>query len=99
MSRDEASNGPEEDGVSASPAEEMATLLPQVKIVHGGEPEPEELAALVAGLMASRAAAGVLASREAGPATPRRGCWMDKGCRLGVLRLGPGAWRSSARRY
>jgi len=63
---------------------------PFLRVVRG-EPTPEELAALVAVLMAR---SGV---PEAAPVAPARSGWSDRSRQLrGSLSRGPGAWRRSA---
>ena len=84
-------------GSQLSPAERIATLVPQLRVV-AGDPDEEELVALVAGLLAARAAASAEAERRRAAAdVPPRGCWSDKAARLGVVRPGPGSWRASNR--
>ena len=63
---------------------------PYLRVVRG-DPTPEELAALVAVVMARSAEA------EAAPAAPSRSAWSDRSRQLrGSLAPGPGAWRRSA---
>ncbi|MGH3187611.1 MAG: acyl-CoA carboxylase subunit epsilon [Streptosporangiaceae bacterium] len=63
---------------------------PYLRVVRG-DATPEEVAALVAVLMARSAEA------EAAPAASSRSAWSDRSRRLrGLLSPGPGAWRRSA---
>jgi hypothetical protein len=63
---------------------------PFLRVVRG-DPTPEELAALVAVVMARSAEA------DAAPAAPSRSAWSDRSRQLrGSLSPGPGAWRRSA---
>jgi len=65
-------------------------VTPALRVVAGGEPTPEELAALV--LAVSAAARG--ATGAADPAGRRRGGWADRSAALRrPLRAGIGAWR------
>jgi hypothetical protein len=64
---------------------------PLLRIVHGGEPTAEEVAALVAAVSA------VSAGQPAAPvaAGRRRGGWSDRSSGLRrSLRAGVGAWRA-----
>jgi len=63
---------------------------PGLRVVGGGEPTPEELAALVLAVMAVQAAAQ---RRDAQAGRQRRG-WADRSAGLRrPLRAGVGAWR------
>jgi predicted DNA-binding transcriptional regulator YafY len=66
---------------------------PMLRVVHGGEPTPEELAALVATL-------GALAAAGPGDdsAETRLQAWSARADALRrPLRPGPGAWRAAGR--
>ncbi|WP_354640900.1 acyl-CoA carboxylase epsilon subunit [Kitasatospora camelliae] len=66
-----------------------------IQVLHG-QPNPEELATVLAVVQARAAAAQAAAQaagRAGGPATP----WNDRATRLRpALRPGPDAWRTSA---
>jgi hypothetical protein len=63
---------------------------PALRVVHG-DATPEEIAALVAVLLARPGDAGVP------PAAPARSAWADRSRQLRrPLHPGPGAWRRSA---
>jgi len=63
---------------------------PVLRVVHGGEPAPEELAALVVALNAVAAAAPDPLRTTSG--------WADRGALLrSPLDHGPGRWVASAR--
>lgn len=82
-------------GVAPTAAEALG-LLPQVRIVHG-TPDDEEVAALVASLVATQAAvaAHAAAAGQAAP-RPRLGTWTDRARALRLPpRPGPGAWPRS----
>ena len=65
---------------------------PLLRVVHGGEPSPEEVAALVAAIQLRRAA-------TAPPAEIRASRWASRRALLrSPLASGPGAWVASARR-
>jgi hypothetical protein len=65
---------------------------PLLRVVRG-DATPEEIAALVAVLMARRGAAGGPARR---PGRPARGAWSDRSRLMRrPLHPGPGAWRRS----
>ena len=67
-----------------------AEARPALTVVHGGEPTPEEVAALVVALSA-------VAPTEL--AAPRRAGWADRAPMLRKpLEHGPGRWAASARR-
>jgi len=70
-----------------------ADAQPGLRIVAGGEPTAEELAALVVAVAAAtRSAAGA----DPAPADRRRGGWADRSAGLRrPLRAGAGAWRHS----
>ena len=80
---------------AASPEMDPLFDLPRVR-VERGDPDDDELAALVAGIMAVRAAVQSQAEAQAQNARPDVGGWSDRGR---PLRLppspGPGAWRRS----
>jgi hypothetical protein len=64
---------------------------PLLRVVAGGVPTDEEIAALVVVLSAASARAGE-------PAGAPRSRWNDRASLLRVpLRPGPGAWRATAR--
>ena len=64
---------------------------PLLRVVGGGEPTDEELAALVA-------AVATVAARGSGE-TPARSRWNDRRAQLRrPLHPGPGAWMAAARR-
>lgn len=64
---------------------------PMLRVIHGGEPTSEEIAALTAGLALIAARA-----REAEREAPRSE-WSSRAHSLRrPLRHGPGAWRASA---
>jgi len=63
---------------------------PLLRVVHGGDPTAEEIAALVAAF-AGR-------GDHAEPAQPRRSGWADRAWLLRrSLRHGPGRWAASGR--
>jgi len=63
----------------------------ELRVVAGGEPTPEELAALVLALAAATAAA----ARRETQAGRQRGGWADRSAGLRrPLRAGVGAWRA-----
>jgi hypothetical protein len=65
---------------------------PLLRVVHGGEPTAEELAALVAAVTAATAVG------DAPPRSGRPGRWADRGSLLRQpLVAGRGAWVRSAR--
>ena len=66
---------------------------PALRVVRG-DATPEEIAALVAVLMARSGQDGAGAAR--GPARPAPGAWVDRSRQLRrPLHPGPGAWRRS----
>jgi protein involved in temperature-dependent protein secretion len=72
--------------------ESDAAATPLLRVVHGGEPTAEEIAALVAAIQLRRAGA------EAAT-TASRSRWASRKNRLRApLATGPGAWMTSARR-
>ena len=81
---------------AAFPTTEPLFELPQMRVVRG-TPDDDELAALVAGLMAARAVAQSRAEADAAfPLRRPRGGWADKARPLRLVpRPGPGAWRRS----
>jgi len=69
-----------------------AEAVPRLRVVGGGEPTPDETAALVAAVAALAAGA----DEDAGRAS--RSAWTDRSAALRrPLEHGPGAWRRSAR--
>lgn len=70
---------------------------PALRIVGGGEPTAEELAALTIAVAAAPAARAA-GTQPAGEPGRRRGGWADRSAGLRrPLRAGAGAWRHSAR--
>ena len=68
---------------------------PALRIVRGGEPTPDQLAALVLAVTATAATTQQSTAAEAGR---RRGGWADRSAGLRrPLRAGSGAWRAAAR--
>jgi hypothetical protein len=64
---------------------------PFLRVVHGGDPSPDEVAALVAALR-------LVAGRTDGQPPERRSSWADRAAGVRTpLRTGPGAWRASGR--
>lgn len=64
---------------------------PVLRVVHGGEPTDDQLAALVTAL-------AVVARASASEPAPARSAWVDRaGAMRSPVRVGPGAWRSSGR--
>ncbi|MDQ2811689.1 MAG: acyl-CoA carboxylase subunit epsilon [Actinomycetota bacterium] len=73
------------------PADRDQPPAPPLLRVIRGDATPEEIAALVAVLMAVRPA------DDGAPAAPARSAWSDPSVRLHVPpHAGPGAWRRSA---
>ncbi len=67
-------------------------MTPALRVVGGGEPTPEQLAALVLAVTAAAAQAAAIAPVD--PAGRRRGGWADRSAGLrSPLRAGVGAWR------
>ena len=78
-----------DEPVADEPAAEPASP-PLLRVVHGGEPSAEELAALVVALAA-------MAADDPPPAASRTG-WSDRRAMLRrPLDHGPGRWVASAR--
>jgi acyl-CoA carboxylase epsilon subunit len=64
---------------------------PALRVVRGGDPTPEETAAMVAAVM-------TLVRTQQQTAAARRSAWADRASGLRrPLARGPGAWRRSAR--
>jgi Acyl-CoA carboxylase epsilon subunit len=75
--------------VTQSADHDQPSARPLLRVVRG-DATPEEIAALVAVLMAARPA-------EEAPAEPARSAWSDRAPRLRApLQPGPGGWRRSA---
>jgi hypothetical protein len=69
---------------------EQDAARPALRVVHGGDPGPEALAALVVALTSAAPAAGQRVERRSG--------WTDRGALLRrPLEHGPGRWVASAR--
>jgi hypothetical protein len=65
-----------------------------LRIVRGGEPAPDELAALVLAVTAAAAAQSASAQPASAEAGRRRGGWADRSAGLRrPLRAGVGGWR------
>jgi hypothetical protein len=78
--------------VTRASQDERSLARPALRVVRG-DATPEEIAALVAVLMA-RSAAGEVPS---GSSVSARSAWSDRSAMLRrSLRPGPGAWRRSA---
>jgi hypothetical protein len=70
----------------------IAEERPTLRVVAGGEPAPDELAALVVAV----ASAGAPAARTDDPAGRNRGGWADRSGGLRrPLRAGAGGWRAA----
>jgi acyl-CoA carboxylase epsilon subunit len=69
---------------------------PVLRVIHG-DATPEEIAAVVAVLLARSAAAAAAAAASASPAAPAPSAWADRSRQLRrPLFPGPDAWRRSA---
>jgi Acyl-CoA carboxylase epsilon subunit len=73
--------------------DDQSPARPLLRVVRG-DATPEEIAALVAVLLATRSA------QDDAPAAPSRSAWSDRSARMrGPLQPGPGGWRRSALPY
>jgi hypothetical protein len=78
--------------VTQSADHDQPSARPLLRVVRG-DATPEEIAALVAVLMAARPA-------DEAPAEPARSAWSDRSSRLRApLQPGPSGWRRSALPY